>query len=279
MTWSHARRCAAPASAAATPVHPTREVSTGDVATVTYDLGDQAYRPPGTGEPVEMAATVHYPKALGTTSRPLVVQPHGWHETCADRTAQEARDAAALANDEYASVGGDLINRHLALWQQLDATGRGALAGVFRDAATGKPRGVDFRYHVDLNRVGAMGHSRDGAGETWRAADRLPAGVRIGAVLPLAPAYNVMTEDMTAYEITKTPLAVVRGTCDGQVGREALTFAADAAAENSSPADRGRPAPGRRCLHRRLLPEVPRRRRAAVGRVGKHGSRGAARAN
>lgn len=124
-----------------------------------------------------------------------------------------------------------------------------------------------------------MGHSRDGAGETWQAADRqkdrLPAGVRIGAVLALAPAYNIMTEDMTAYEITKTPLAVVRGTCDGQVGREAFTFAADAATKSSAPAGRGRSAPGRCCLHRRLLPAVPRRRRAAVGRVGKHASRGA----
>ncbi|MEV5548770.1 alpha/beta hydrolase [Streptomyces sp. NPDC052309] len=267
------------------------------VATVTYNLGDQAYRLPETGEPVEIAATVHYPKDLGTTPRPLVVLLHGWHETCADRAAAVARDAAERAEDwdAYAaasqklfswpcapgtlpianergydylgeklagngfvvvsvranginasSVWGDgnasaragLINEHLALWQQLGTSGRGGLVGAFRDTVTGKPKRVDFRHHVDLNKVGTMGHSRGGAGVTWQAADRheaqWPAGVRVRAVMALAPAYNVMTEDMTAYEITKTPVAVIRGTCDGQVGREAFSFAADATAESSA---------------------------------------------
>ncbi|MFE6840235.1 alpha/beta hydrolase, partial [Streptomyces sp. NPDC057705] len=53
-------------------------------------------------------------------------------------------------------------------------------------------------------------------------------------VMALAPAYNVTTEDVSAYEITKTPVAVVRGTCDGQVGREALAFAAEATAKSSA---------------------------------------------
>ncbi|MFI9291682.1 alpha/beta hydrolase [Streptomyces gardneri] len=283
-----------PASAAtpdASPQGPRR------VAAVTYDLGDQAYRLPGTGEPVEIAATVHYPTDLGTTPRPLIVQLHGWHETCADREAAAARSAAELAQDwdayeaasrklfswpcapgtrpianergydylgeelaargfivvsvranginassvsgdENASARADLINKHLALWQQLSASGHGGLVGAFRDAATGKPRRVDFRRHVDLNKVGTMGHSRGGAGTTWQAADRhkaqWPAGVKIRAVMALAPAYNVMTEDMAAYEITKTPVAVMRGTCDGQVGREAFSFAAEATARSTA---------------------------------------------
>ncbi|MFE6378113.1 alpha/beta hydrolase [Streptomyces roseolus] len=267
------------------------------VATVTYDLGDQAYRLPDTGEPVEMAAVVHYPKDLGTTPRPLVVQLHGWHETCADRTAAAAREAAeragdwdayAAANqklfswpcapgtspipnergydylgaklaargyivvsvranginassvwgDQNASARADLINRHLALWQKLDASGRGGLAGAFRDAATGKPHRVDFRHRVDLGNVGTLGHSRGGAGVTWQASDRhraqWPAGVTVRAAVALAPAYNVMTEDAAAYGITRVPLAVVRGTCDGQVGREALSFAADATAGSTA---------------------------------------------
>ncbi|MFF6793897.1 alpha/beta hydrolase [Streptomyces filamentosus] len=267
------------------------------VAAVTYNLGDQAYRLPGTGEPVEIAGTVHYPTDLGTTPRPLVVQLHGWHETCADRAAAEARTAAELAQDweayesaslklfswpcapgtrpiandrgydylgeelarrgfvvvsiranginassvrgdENASARAELINRHLALWQQLGTSGRGGLVGAFRDAITGKPRSVDFRHRVDLNKVGTMGHSRGGAGVTWQAADRhknlWPTGVKVRAVLALAPAYNVMTEDMTAYEITETPLAVLRGTCDGQVGTEAFSFAADATARSTA---------------------------------------------
>lgn len=267
------------------------------VSAVTYDLGDQAYRLPGTGEPVEIAGTVHYPTDLGTTPLPFVVLLHGWHETCADRAAAEARTAAELAQDweayeaasrklfswpcapgtrpiandrgydylgeelarrgfvvvsiranginassvwgdENASARADLINRHLTLWQRLATSGRGGLVGAFRDAATGQPRRVDFRDRVDLNRVGTMGHSRGGAGVTWQAADRhkdqWPTGVKVKAVLALAPAYNVMTEDMTAYEITKTPVAVLRGTCDGQVGTEAFSFAAEATARSTA---------------------------------------------
>lgn len=55
-----------------------------------------------------------------------------------------------------------------------------------------------------------------------RHKDKWPAGVEVRAVPALAPAYNVTTEDMTAYEIARIPVAVLRGTCDGQVGREAF---------------------------------------------------------
>ncbi|MGW1013927.1 alpha/beta hydrolase [Streptomyces termitum] len=282
--------------ASAVPLPPP-ERRAAEVAAVTYDLGDRAYRLPSTGEPVEMAGVVHYPKDLGSAPRPLVVLLHGWHETCADRAAEAARSAAERAEDwdayaaaseklfswpcapgtpvlpnergydylgeelarrgfivlsvrangvnassvwgdENASARADLINRHLALWQKLNASGRGGLDGAFRDAVTNKPRRVDFRHRVDLNRVGTLGHSRGGAGVTWQAADRhraqWPAGVTVRAVLALAPAYNVMTEDMSAYGITGTPLAVVRGTCDGQVGEEAFAFAADAAAGSTA---------------------------------------------
>ncbi|MFF9851501.1 hypothetical protein [Streptomyces litmocidini] len=60
---------------------------------MTYNLGDQPYRLPGTGEPVEVAALVHYPKDLGIAPRPLVVQLHGRHETCADRPVAATRGA------------------------------------------------------------------------------------------------------------------------------------------------------------------------------------------
>ncbi|MFI1065679.1 hypothetical protein ACH4TC_27735 [Streptomyces spororaveus] len=73
---------------------------------------------------------------------------------------------------------------------------------------------------------------------TWQAAGRnraqWPEGVEVRAVMALAPADNVMTEDVGAYEMTKAPVAVVRGTCDGRVGREALAFAAEATAKSSA---------------------------------------------
>jgi hypothetical protein len=282
--------------ATAAPAHhntPYAGRSSYSVGAVTYNLGDRAYELPGTAEPVELAATVHYPKNLNGTPHPLIVALHGWHETCADAAAETARDAAeqaqdwdayaqasqrlfswpcppgvkpiandrgydylgeqlaaqgfvvvsiranginasSVSGDENASARADLINRHLALWQRLASTGTGQLAGHFKDISTGKPVDVDFAHHVDMREVGTLGHSRAGAGVTWQAADShrrdWPAGVRVRAVFALAPAYNVMTEDMSAYRIDSTPLAVMRGTCDGQVGEEAFSFARDATA-------------------------------------------------
>ncbi|MFJ5264927.1 alpha/beta hydrolase [Streptomyces sp. NPDC088387] len=282
---------------AGAPLRPAPADGRAAVETVRYHLGDSAYELPGTGEPVELAATVHYPKNLGGTPHPVVVALHGWHETCADADAATARDkaeraadwdaysranqrlfswpcaagvrpidndrgydymgerlaaegfvfvsvranglnAASLSGDDNASARADLINRHLALWQRLSSTGAGALAGRFTDAATGRSAKVDFAHHVDMGRVGTLGHSRGGAGVTWQAADshrsQWPSGVRVKAVLALAPAYNVMTEDMSAYRVHTTPLAVMRGTCDGQVGLESFGFAADATAEGKA---------------------------------------------
>ncbi|WP_306337533.1 alpha/beta hydrolase [Streptomyces sp. KL118A] len=147
-------------------------------------------------------------------------------------------NASSVMGDDNAAARADLINRHLRMWQQLGSKGKGELAGKFTDPATGAARRVDFAHHVDLGNVGIMGHSRAGAGATWQAADhhrgKWPKGVTVKAVAALAPAYNVMTEDMSNYAIAKTPFAVFRGTCDGQVGGEALSFAADAAKGNRS---------------------------------------------
>ncbi|MGB8939373.1 MAG: alpha/beta hydrolase [Streptomyces sp.] len=147
-------------------------------------------------------------------------------------------NASSVMGDDNAAARADLINRHLRMWQQLSSQGKGELAGRFTDPATGAARRVGFAHHVDMGNVGIMGHSRAGAGATWQAADRhrgqWPKGVDVKAVAAVAPAYNVMTEDMSNYTITKTPFAAFRGTCDGQVGGEALWFAADAAKSNRS---------------------------------------------
>ncbi|MEW1863239.1 alpha/beta hydrolase [Streptomyces sp. NPDC088194] len=288
----------APAAGAAAP-HDATGLSaahvSGAVRTVRYDLGNEAWHLPQTGEPVELAGVVHYPADLGRGQHPLIVMLHGWHETCADRAADAARTAAESSGDDAAyeaasaklfawpcaagtpalpsdagydylgrslaaqgfvvvSIGAngvnassvwgddnaaarsDLVNQHLRLWQELSSKGGGALAGAFVDPATGARRDVGFAHHVDMGDVGIMGHSRAGAGVTWLAADshrgQWPKGVDVRAVAAVAPAYNVMTEDMSAYTITKTPFAVLRGTCDGQVGGEAFAFAADAAKED-----------------------------------------------
>ncbi|MEQ8143991.1 alpha/beta hydrolase [Streptomyces sp. OP7] len=269
----------------------------GGTRTVRYDLGDEAWHLPQTGEPVELTGVVHYPTDLSEGRHPLIVMLHGWHESCADRQAEAARTAAensgddaayeaasvrlfswpcaqgtpalpsadgydylaqklaaqgfvvvsaganginasSVSGDENAAARADLINQHLRMWQKLSTSGKGELAGKFTDPVTGAARSVGFFHHLDMGKVGVMGHSRAGAGVTWQAADRhrgqWPQGVKVKAVAALAPAYNVMTENMSDYTITKTPFAVVRGTCDGQVGGEAFAFAADVAQGNRS---------------------------------------------
>ncbi|CAM2954907.1 MULTISPECIES: alpha/beta hydrolase [Streptomyces] len=278
---------AGPATVSGTPSRTAAQPT----ASVTYDLGDAAYRLPGTGEPVELAGSVRYPADLGRGRHPLVVLMHGWHETCADPRAEAARTAAEKADDtdayeaaskklfswpcaaktpalpsfrgydylsrrlasrgfvvvslsanginaspvtgdDGAAVRAGLINRHLRMWERLDRTGSGPLAGAFKRASTGKRAKVPFARHLDMRNVGLVGHSRAGAGVTWEAADshrgQWPGGVRIRAAVAVAPAYNVMTENMADYAVTRIPLAVLRGTCDGQVGTEALSFPAEA---------------------------------------------------
>ncbi|MET8634016.1 hypothetical protein [Streptomyces sp. NPDC004680] len=153
---------------------------------------------------------VHYPKHMAG-QLPLVVQAHGSWLACTDPTAQAwACDKGTpepsyrgydylgeqLAKRGFITVSlsadginmvsfdyGDrarLVNEHLRLWQQL-ASGKGPLAR----------RLPALSRHVDMYRVGTMGHSRGGKGVMWEASDKhsseVPDGVRIAAVLALVP--------------------------------------------------------------------------------------------
>ncbi|MYV99326.1 alpha/beta hydrolase [Streptomyces sp. SID3343] len=106
-----------------------------------------------------------------------------------------------------------LLNRHLAMWQQLSATGGGELAHHFTDPRDGRPRRVDFRGRVDLTNVGTVGHSMGGGGVMQQAADmrrdEWPAGVTVKGVFTLAPTGTWDNEP-----VTQTPFAVMWGTCD-----------------------------------------------------------------
>ena len=106
-----------------------------------------------------------------------------------------------------------LMNKHLAMWQQLVASGAGPLAGRFVDTGTGAPSDVDFTGRVDLTNVGTLGHSRGGRGAMNQAADehrdQWPAGVEIKAVVPLEPVI-AGGDDV----VTRIPFATVIGACD-----------------------------------------------------------------
>ncbi|GAA3197651.1 MULTISPECIES: alpha/beta hydrolase [Streptomyces] len=106
-----------------------------------------------------------------------------------------------------------LIEHHLRLWQQLSASGGGPLRTALTDARDGSPVRADFRDRLDLGRVGLLGHSMGGGGVMQEIADPhradLPAGIGIKAAFALAP-----TATWDGEPVTKTPFAVMWGTCD-----------------------------------------------------------------
>jgi dienelactone hydrolase len=134
-----------------------------------------------------------------------------------------ANGTLPLMGEEQDAARAALINKHLAMWQQLSSTGGGSLAGKVLDHG----KAIDFRGHADLMNVGLLGHSRGGRGTLFQAADQhrkdWPAGVRIKAVVPLAPAEPYSVNDdpeeelYDPYRITNIPVAELMGSCDGAV--------------------------------------------------------------
>jgi len=247
------------ASAGETPVAGTGGDRT--VAVTEYDLGDTAFTDPQSGTVSELRAVVHYPRQLAG-KLPLIVQAHGSWWACDSQDAQRwPCDAgakpfpsylgydylgAALARHGFVVVSisvdginmtsfdyGDrarLINKHLDLWRQL-AGGHGPL-----EPALGRLAG-----HVDLGNVATMGHSRGGKGVMWQASDKhrteVPAGVRIRAVLALAPVkFDDPEGDNSDTLVTRIPVAVVTGTCDGAVGERGQEYLDDVVGKTREPA-------------------------------------------
>jgi dienelactone hydrolase len=197
----------------------------------------------------ELAGAVFYPSDLARGTHPLIVIEHGMWDTCAtgDGLTQWpcppgvgqipsyrgydylAKQLAAQgfvvvsigANGINATSAGQaptvyyaraaLINAHLAMWQQLTATGEGPLRGKL--ITDGKPSTVDFKGHVDMTDVGTMGHSMGGGGAMQQIADQRrgewPKGVTVRATFALAP-----TDNWNEEIVTKVPFATMWGTCD-----------------------------------------------------------------
>jgi hypothetical protein len=223
------------------------------IAVAEYDLGDTAFTdPPDWTAASELKAVVHYPRKLWSGKLPLIMQLHGQAYTCAteadhdwpcppgvtaipsyrgydylgEALAQRGFVVVSLsANGINTGMGtaaqrAHLINRHLAMWEQLSATGRGPLAGRFTDPATGTAVPVEFQGRVDMQRVGTMGHSVGGLGVMRQAADRFrgewPRGVRIRAVAPIASVYfNENENDNSDTLVTRISLAVLSAQCWG----------------------------------------------------------------
>ncbi|MGP3683425.1 alpha/beta hydrolase family protein [Streptomyces sp. IBSNAI002] len=236
-----ASACGSPQPEVVGSVRVTAQSGTDRSAQLTYDFGDSAYAPPGLdGKRVELKASVTYPRELAGGKHPLVMLLHGWGDTCAvgDKPvrgkgwpcAGEAKPvdnflgygylAEALAERGYIVVsvaangiqaqektGGHtaraaLLDKHLEMWERLSG-GEGPLREL-----------EQFTGHVDLDRVGTLGHSRGGGGVLAQALDghELPPGVHLRGTLAFAPALNGIKTDKE--RITRVPLSLVAGTCD-----------------------------------------------------------------
>jgi len=231
------------------------------VVVAQYDLGDRAYTDPQSGTVSELRAVVHYPRnPIGKLS--VIVQAHGSWWACDKEDADQwpcepgARpfpsyrgydylgDELARHNFVVVSISADginqtsfdygdrarLVNRHLTLLRDL-AAGRGPLAGRL-GALTG---------HLDLTSVGTMGHSRGGKGVMWQASDKhrteVPSGVRVGAVLALAPVkFDDPEGDNSDTLVTRIPVGVVTATCDGAVGERGQEYLDDVEGKTHQPA-------------------------------------------
>jgi hypothetical protein len=239
-------------------------------AAAQYDLGDTAFTDRRSGTVSELRAVVHYPRRLSGRRLPLVVMAHGSWWACDKEDAQTwpcpagSRPFPSYRGYDYlgqelaargfvvVSISADginmtsfdygdrarLINEHLRLWQRLADGGGGPLKGRFTDAATGRPVAPAFTGHVDMRRVGTLGHSRGGKGAMWQASDKhrgeWPTGVRVRAVLGLAPVkFDDPEGDHSDTLITTLPFAVVTSGCDGAVREHGQEYLDDAAGRNT----------------------------------------------
>jgi hypothetical protein len=230
---------AAPAAPTGAPLPDPGVDGPAPVDVLSYDFGDQAFRPTGFPAPVELKARVYAPQTI-VGRAPLVILQHGRHATCATNTTQLlswpcpasvpeipsyqgydnlGRNLASHgmvvvsiganginANDGFLDDGGasaraQLILEHLRRWQAWDAS------------AAGSPFDTRFVGHIDLDRVGLMGHSRGGEGIAAAVQLNQRSTNRFGikAAMALAPV------DFGRRVIGGVELGVILPYCDGDV--------------------------------------------------------------
>jgi hypothetical protein len=243
---------AAPAVAQAAPATPARALAPADgplidpgvdgplaVDTLEYDLGDQAFTPEGFPSAVELRGEVYAPTTLSGRV-PLVVLMHGRHVTCGNdqvvtlewpcpagvpeipsyqgyralgrNLASHGMVVVSIganginADDGYLDDGGasaraQLILEHLRRWKGWDAS------------ADGSPFADRFVGHLDLTRVGLMGHSRGGEG----VAAAVQLNQRIGSPFGITTVVALAPVDFARRIVGGVSLSTILPYCDGDV--------------------------------------------------------------
>lgn len=223
-----------------------------DVGSALYNLDPVTL--PGYGDQlVETEAVIFYPRPLSCGPFPIVLMLHGQHASCindngnpidqwpcdpaqtidnyrgydylGERLASNGIVAVSIsANSINANGSGpgnadlaraELIQHHLGILEQLNATDK----LIFGDLLVG---------HLDLDRIGTMGHSRGGEGVILHAGinsdDGSPYGLR--AILTVA---GTQTTDTLVNDI---PVATLHAYCDGDLEGLASTGYFDGARYN-----------------------------------------------
>ncbi|MCU1370413.1 MAG: hypothetical protein JWO77_1607 [Ilumatobacteraceae bacterium] len=230
---------AAPAAPTGAPLPDPGVDGPEAVDVLSYDFGDQAFRPTGFPAPVELRARVYAPQTIAGEA-PLVILQHGRHVTCATTTEQLLQWPCPASVPEVPSYQGyDNLGRNLAshgmVVVSIGANGVNANDGYLDDggasaraqlilehlrrwkawnaSATGSPFGARFVGHIDLERIGLMGHSRGGEGIAAAVQLNQRSTVRFGikAALALAPV------DFGRRVIGGVELGVILPYCDGDV--------------------------------------------------------------
>lgn len=210
------------------------------VASLEYDLGDEAFDTPSFPDAIEVIGNVHYPEALDGPY-PVLVFLHGRHSTCYNPAIgwtniswpctgsyvpipsyqgydylgeffaglgyvviSISANSISSTDNSTADYGmqarGELIQHHLDLWNEWNTTDSGPFDSLFIG-------------QLDLSNIGTMGHSRGGEGVVYNALHNRSLGSPYGinAVLTLAPV------DFNRQVLGHTPLLNIAPYCDGDV--------------------------------------------------------------
>lgn len=211
------------------------------VASLEYNLGEEAYTPPSFPEPVEVIGSVHYPADLTGGPFPVLLFLHGRHSTCFNPgTGNTNIDWPCSGSyipipsytgydylaEQFASLGYIVISISANSISSTDNAvydsgmhARGELIQYHLDlwntwnTTGGEPFDSTFVGKLNMENIGTMGHSRGGEGVIVNALYNRELGSPYGinAVLTLAPV------DFNRHVLTGIPILNIAPYCDGDV--------------------------------------------------------------
>lgn len=212
------------------------------VSYAEYDVDNSDFKPSKFPFEVEVAGSVHYPTDITQGPFPLIVFMHGRTDTCYSATnssldwpcptgmesipsykgfdyissvlashgyivisisangisAKDNNMAGGINDDAGISVRAELIEHHLTLWGSINKGEAGPFGDLFKD-------------QIDLNNIGAMGHSKgaDGVAAHYIHNREIDSPYTINAVLAIT------SSNLHRQVVDNVHLGTVLSYCDG----------------------------------------------------------------